>query len=273
VGKVTGKPVVVHFHDTTSYYPLSQKLSDRLLGGFTDAYIAVSKSVRDCWAHRCGIDPKRIKVMYNCTSIAEFQSPDAGRVAAQKIALGIPAGDRVIGTVTRLFEEKGTRYLLYAAAIVLGSIPAATFVVVGDGPMRAELQELSCRLGIQAKVKFTGYTEDVASILSTFDIMVLTSHAAEGGSPLPVIESMAMGRTVIVTDVVEIIENGRTGIVIPPRDPALLADAITFLLGNPSEAHRLGCNARKAAQVYDAARYVQNLGRIYSSLLARNEGK
>lgn len=272
VRAITGVPVLVHFHDTNPWYPLVQRIADRLLGRFTDGYLAVSNSARDCWAPRCGVDPASVAVLQNCVSLEEFAPADPSEVARQRSALGIDPAWRVVGTVARLFEGKGVRYLLEAAPMVLQSFPNTLFLIVGDGPMRRELESLSDRLGIRERVVFLGFVEKVASVVCTFDLEVLTSSAE--GSPLTVLEAMAMARPIVATTVFEIIEDGVTGLLVPPRNPELLAEKIVYLLGQGEVAARLAQNARAVAEAHDVRHYVRKLEKIYDSLLAtRRNGR
>jgi glycosyltransferase involved in cell wall biosynthesis len=267
-GMITGVPMVVHFHDTRDYYPLIQQVSDRLLGRFASAYLAVSQSAKVCWARRYRIDAERIKVLPNCTSLDEFIEPDTEQIDCERRHWGIAAETRIVGTVTRLFEGKGTEYLLQAAPTVLKAFPDTAFVIVGDGPRREELQEFAQQLGIQEHVVFTGYTKRIAPLLGMFDVKVLTSHHSEG-SPLSVIEAMAMGKPVIVTDIVDTVEDGVDGIVIPPRNAAVLAEKIVYLFSNRDEARRLGAAARKAARRFDVKNCVRTLEEVYEACQAR----
>lgn len=267
-GLITGVPVVVHFHDTSPYYPLVQRLSDRLTKGMTDVYLAVSNSARRLWASRYNLDDARITVMQNCTSLREFASPTPLEIEAEKSRLGIAPDYKVVGTVTALFPRKGTRYFLEAAPTVLEKFPKTKFVIVGDGPLRAELEELASELGLDEHVVFVGYAENVAPILGTFDVNVLSSIAAEG-LPLTILEAMAMGKSIVVTDIIEVIEDGVNGLVVPIENAAALAEKITCLLGDEAEAKRLGSNAKESAVKYDVKTYVQELGRVYDSLVAR----
>ncbi|MEW6366883.1 MAG: glycosyltransferase [Acidobacteriota bacterium] len=264
---ITGVPAIVHFHDTNPYYPLVQRITDRLLAPVGARYLAVSSAVRDFYARRCGLDAGKMDVLYNCYSADEFQpaSPDA--VSAQRQRLGIPAGYRVVGTVTRLHEEKGNRYFVEAMPRIFAASPKTAFLIVGDGPLRADLEKLAAAFGVGDHVKFTGYTEDVASILGTFDVSVMAS-IREGGSPLPVIEAMAMGKPVVVTDLVEIVEDGVAGFVVPPSDPEALAERVLRLLKDPDEASRMGQRALQAAQKFTIQNYMRRLEAIYDEVLA-----
>ena len=268
-GLITGVPVLLHFHDTNPSYPWIQRLSNGLLRGSAAAYLAVSNQARDLWARRGRLDRDGIVVMHNCTSLEEFRPPDAADLEAERERLGIEPDLKIVGAVARLFETKGIRYLLQAVPCVLEAFPDTIFVVVGDGPLKPELVSLTAELGVQQNVRFVGYVENVARALGTFDIKVLPS-IHEGGSPLPVLEAMSMGKPIIVTDTVEVIQDGFSGIVVPPGDPRALADKIAYLLGNEEEAKRLGANARARSTEYDVAHYVSRLGQIYDSLLLDN---
>ncbi len=263
---LTGTPALVHFHDTTPNYPFIQRLSDRVLRPCADVYLAVSSTVRDCWARRCGLPPSQVLVMRNCVDLSAFSGGKDG--ATEKARLGIPPDAPVIGTVTRLFEEKGTRYLIEALPAILAQAPRARCVIVGDGPLRQELQELAQARGVAAALVWTGFTDDVASVLGTFDIFALTSVFAEGGCPLPVIEAMALAKPVVVTDMVEIVEHDVNGRVVPARRADRLAEEIRALLARPDERLRLGEAGQVKSRSYDVRSYVRQLGQIYEALVA-----
>jgi glycosyltransferase involved in cell wall biosynthesis len=169
--------------------------------------------------------------------------------------------------VCRLFPEKGTTHLLDAFRMVALRFPDTVLVVVGDGPLRRQLQEQARRLKIEGQVVFTGYLREVALTMAAFDILAFTSTGVEAGSPLPVLEAMALGKAIVSTDVVEVIEDGQTGLLVPTEDPRALARGITRLLENPGEAERLAGCARANAPRYEVGNYVQELDRIYQSLL------
>lgn len=266
--RLAGVPSLIHFHDTSTNYPAVQKLSDRLLGRMGDAHLAVSRSVRRCWAARVGLAEERIRVLYNCAPLYDFRCPSLARVRESRIRLGIPPDARVVGSVTRLFPEKGTRYLVEAMPHVLARCPDAWCVVVGDGPQRRELEALTRRLGIAGRVHFLGYREDVEPVLAAFDVNVLASRF-EGGSPLPVLEAMAMERPVVATDLVEIVEDGVTGLLVPPGDVARLGEAVVAVLTDPVLAGQMASRARRAVERFDVKPYVAELGEVYDALVAR----
>ena len=151
----------------------------------------------------------------------------------------------------------------------LASLCPAIPYQVGDGSLRSELEDLAFRLGLQDKVVFTGYLEDVRLALGTFDVNVLPSIAGEGFG-LTILEGMAMGKPAVVTDMVEIIHDGIDGLVVPRGDSEALAARIAYLLGNEDEAKRLGSAAREKSTQYDSQPYAERLGQTYDALLLRN---
>lgn len=270
---LTGVPVLIHLHDTNTYYPLVQRLADRMLARFTDRGIAVSHVVKKFWiegGRLKGLNPERIDVMYNCVDLDDFASPPQVDINHQKAMLGIDHQSKVVGTITRLYETKGNRYLLEAAPIILKKIPNVVFLIVGDGPLKSDLAEQARRLGIEKQVIFTGFRNDVSKVLATFDIKVLSSYAAEG-MPLTILEAMAMGKAIVTTDIVEIIKHGETGLCVARKDAKAMAGAIISLLENVSLAEGLGQAAKKASRDFEVNDYVRRLEGIYEEMVAEKD--
>jgi glycosyltransferase involved in cell wall biosynthesis len=266
---LTGTPVLVHFHDTSPYYPWVQKVADLILARFTDAAIAVSNSVkRFCIENgrAWGMDPGKIVVVPNCVSLNEFQISDPADTLTEKKRLGVDPASKIVGTVTRLYDSKGNRYLLEAAAKVLKIFPNTKFLIVGDGPLRQDLVEFSRQLGIKDHVIFTGFCNNVVKLLATFDIKIFTSWGVDGGTPLAVLEAMAMGKAIVATNIIEIIEDGVTGLLVPPKDSGAIARQVISLLRDEDLGKRLGTNARAESRKYGVDPYVRKLEIIYDNL-------
>jgi glycosyltransferase involved in cell wall biosynthesis len=270
---ITGTPVLVHFHDTSPYYPWVQRVADLILARFTDAAIAVSNSVkRFCIesGRAWGMEQSKIVVVPNCVSLKDFQISDPTEILTEKNRLGIDPGSKIVGTVTRLYDYKGNRYLLEAAAEVLKIFPNTLFLIVGEGPLRQDLEELSRRLGIKDHVIFAGFCDNVAKLLATFDIKVFSSWGAEG-TPLAVLEAMAMGKAIVATNIIEIIEDGVTGLLVPPKDSAAIARQVIALLRDEDLAKKLGANAQTESRKYNVDDYVRKLEAIYEGLIFKSK--
>lgn len=157
-----------------------------------------------------------------------------------------PRQGLVVGTVGRLDSVKGHRYLLEAAREVLGTKNGVIFDIVGDGPLKDELEKFSVDLGISEHVRFWGFRDDAQAIIDSMDVFVLPS--LHEGIPYALLEAMALSKAVVCSNVgglKEVISNGKDGVLVPPEEAQTLADAILWLLSNFDHAKVLGENARK----------------------------
>jgi glycosyltransferase involved in cell wall biosynthesis len=172
----------------------------------------------------------------------------------------------VVGNVARLAEQKGQRDLIAAARAVLERHPDARFVVAGDGELRAELEALARPL--DERFTFLGERDDVPDLLASFDVFAYPSRFE--GLCLAVIEAQAAGVPVVATPVGGIVENvvdGETGLLVPPNDPAALADAILRLLDEPELGQRLAERARlRVLERYARERMVERTLALYDSI-------
>lgn len=261
--------VIVHAHDDDSKYPFHQKVADYLLSPFTDRAIAVSESVKEAAVTKRRIPGEKVFVLHNGIYLDTFSDPGKERVEKERIRLGIKPDHPVIGAVGRLGVEKGIRYLLQAAVKVLTVSPGTVFLLAGDGPLLEDLKNLSQRLGIGKNVVFAGYCQDVPAVLSIVDI-VATPSLTEG-SPLAVLEAMAMGKPIVASNVggiKEILKDGETGLLVPSEDPSALAEKILHLIGNSQEARELGKRAREESGKYDIHLHARKIEKHYFDLIA-----
>jgi glycosyltransferase involved in cell wall biosynthesis len=183
--------------------------------------------------------------------------------------LNIPAGAPIVAVLSRLNDLKGISYFLDAVPLVLAQFPAARFLVIGDGAKRAELEEYATRNGSSQRTIFTGFRMDVPELLKEISISVLPS-LSEGLSNV-LIESMASGVPVVATSVggnPEIVEDGLTGLLVPPRDVNALAGAITNLLRDANRAASMGATGRqRITSRFSLSRAVDETQQLYVSLL------
>lgn len=164
---------------------------------------------------------------------------DAGTRTRQRQELGLPADCRVIGTIGNLNRFKGHTYFLRAAGRIKEQVRDAKFLLVGrrletDPRCWEELQQLTAELGLKDDVIYAGFREDVPNILSALDVFVLSSVLES--CPIVLLEAMAMKVPVVTTDVgaaAELVLDGQTGFVVPPRDPEALAGAVLACLRKP----------------------------------------
>jgi glycosyltransferase involved in cell wall biosynthesis len=177
-----------------------------------------------------------ISLIYNGVDLARYDEPEV--CCTLQAEYGIPAGAPVVGVVARLEPEKGHPTLLDAWPLVLASVPNAHLLIVGEGSQREALEEQAANL---ASVHFTGRRDDVPAVTAALDVAVLPSYREAQG--LSILEAMALARPVVasaVGGIPEMVEDGRTGLLVPPRDPEALAAAITRLLLDHPFADTLG---------------------------------
>jgi len=168
-----------------------------------------------------------------------YRTDDAARRSVRK-ELGIDEDQPLIGAVGNLYPVKGHTYLLKAMAIVKEKYPHAMLVIAGRGEILDQLREEASGLGIKEKVVFLGFSEKIPAFLQGLDIFALPSLSE--GLPLSVLEAMAAGKPVIATNVggiSEVLNDGYAELLVPPRNPDVLAEKILLLLRNPELANRL----------------------------------
>jgi glycosyltransferase involved in cell wall biosynthesis len=182
--------------------------------------------------------------------------------------LGLEAGSTLVGIVARLQAVKGHQFFIEAAARVLRSRREVHFVLVGDGPLRTEIENQAAALGITDHVHMLGDRADVSRLVGAFDLLVLAS--LHEGLPNAVMEAMAAGVQVVATSVggtKELIADGVTGYLAPPSDSAALADRIEFALGD--EIHRkeiVSAARRRITSAFGIERMVESVETLYQEL-------
>ena len=203
-------------------------------------YIAVSHALAEEMA-RWGISREKITVIHNGIDPEPFE-----KAAGQRSFSRTERGRLVVGTVARLVSQKGVDLFLQAAVRLAVRYPAMRFRIVGDGPERENLYRLALRLGLLNRMVFTGHSDDIAAELALMDIFVLPSLSE--GLGVSLLEAFASGCAVVaarVGGVPEVVEDGHTGLLVPPADGAALAAAVAGLVENPENAARLARNARE----------------------------
>jgi glycosyltransferase involved in cell wall biosynthesis len=184
-----------------------------------------------------------ISLIYNGVDLARYNAQAACPTLLGEYA--IPDGTPIVGVVARLEPEKGHPTLLEAWPAVLASVPSAHLLVVGEGSQRELLEAQTASLGLVngtgSSITFTGRRDDVPAVTAALDVAVLPSYREAQG--LSILEAMALSRPVVasaVGGIPEMIDDGRTGLLVAPRDPGALAAAILRLIGDPALAERLG---------------------------------
>ncbi len=263
---ITKMPVICHCHvsDARRDKKKWQLVMDHLLRRFIDKTIFCSEESIHSNLKVKNIRTEKMKLIYNSIDLKRFNRCSTKRVA--EIREKIKAKQYMVGTVARLSEEKGVKYFIEAAANINND--NITFLIVGDGPLKYQLVELSHRLCIQERVIFVGYQECIIPYLCCMDIVVFPSLYE--GLPIVLLEAMAMEVPIIATDVdgfKEVIKDGQTGLLVPVKDPTRLAEKITFLLENRNLALSLAQNAREIVEHFDSPKMILQIEDVYGEVL------
>ena len=175
----------------------------------------------------------------------------------------------MVGTVANFKTHKRLDRLLLAAERVRVEIPDVRFVLVGQGPLEADLRRLASERGLNDTVIFTGFREDAPRVASTFDVFALASEYE--GLSIALIEALALGKPSVVPRVgglAEVIEDGRQGLLVDRGDVAELSNGIVRLLRDPELRAQMGEAGRARARVFDIRRAVTRMETVYAELLA-----
>jgi len=193
-----------------------------------------------------------------------------GRLRAE---LGVRADQPLIGIVARLVPIKAHEIFLEAAVRIRAEAPDATFLIIGDGERRAELESLARQLGIAEVTRFLGWRGDMREVYADLDVVTLCSN--NEGSPVALIEALAAARPVVSTHVggvPNVVQDGESGLLVPPGDPAALAEGVVALLRDPARAAELGRAGRLGVYPrHSSGRLVQDIAHLYLEL-AREKG-
>ena len=225
--------------------------------------IAVSEEVKARYAEDLSVPARKLVVVRNGILVPP-PGPAADAALRADMLRGRP--DYLVFTPARLHPQKGHAILLAAAA----QVPEATFVLAGDGPLRAELEQQTRALGVADRCVFLGYRADVPALLAAADLVVLPSLFE--GLPVSVLEAMAAQRPVVATAIGgtdEAITHDQTGVLVPAGDSTALAAAIRRMRADPALAQRLAAAGRQRVErEFSSARTATEVMKVYDQVMA-----
>ena len=265
---LTGRPCVCSLRATRA---LTRR--ERIWVPLVRQFLAVSEATRQAYVE-AGIPTHRIQTVLDGVDLERFAPSTNG--AAPPLS-GIPADPHrlTVGLVSRLIPAKGVREFLHAARRVVDQWPQVRFVLVGGDPTPGEphLKEwnaLTETLELSGHVLFTGWRADLETITPLFDVAVQSSIYWEGWG-MSLLEAMACGKPVVATrigGVPEVVEEGKTGLLVPPGDSPALAEALLRLLRDPALRTRMGeAGRRRAERLFDQRRQVEQITAVYDNIL------
>ena len=222
--------------------------------------------------------PEKLRYLGNGIDVDRFKSDHLDSTAQQKLrkSLGIPeTANLIIGTIGRLTRKKGSAYLIEATAKLLPEFPNLHVLVIGaqlntdPEPFQTELIERIHTLGIKEHVTLTGERQDIPELLSLLDIFTLPTFTHEG-LPRSILEAMSMSLAIVATDIRgcrEAVVHGKTGLIVPPKNSDMLAEALRKLLSHPELRQAYGKAGRERVQAeYDEEIVFQRLTVFYQEL-------
>ncbi len=266
VGRLCRVPVVIAHEHTWSYRgdPLRKWLDGHVIGRLASRFIAVSSLDAERMVSLEGVSADKIVMIPTCH--VPRSSTEYSDVRSE---IGIGATVPLVAVISILRPQKALSVLLDAFADVVKHIPDAHLVVAGYGPCLKGLERQASDLGLTAQIHFLGRRLDVDAILSTADVAAMSSDFE--GTPLVAFECMA-SRTPLVATAVgglpDVVEHGQTGLLVAPRDPAALAQALVAVLSDPAGRQRMGAAAGERLSDFTLEATVRRFATLYEGLAA-----
>jgi glycosyltransferase involved in cell wall biosynthesis len=258
------RPAIVYTeHNSWNCYSRPTRLANAATYPLDDAHFAVSAA-----AARSAVGPLRrgVEVLTHGIDIEAVAGHRAERDAKRR-ELGIGPDTIVVITVANLRHEKAYDVLLDAAAQAIGNRSDLLFLSVGQGPLAAEMEERRIRLGLGDRFRFLGFRRDVHDLLAAADVFCLASR--NEGLPVALMEAYAAGLPVVATRVgglPEVVEDGRSGLLVAPEDPGALAEAILAVAADEARRGKMGRRASELGRRFDAQVPVRRLEAMYEEL-------
>jgi glycosyltransferase involved in cell wall biosynthesis len=274
IARLAGVPVTIetpHVRESWRHgWIKGSYVIDRMVGRFVTTYIAVSAANAGYLSNEKQLPLDKIITIRPGTSLDRFH-PDRKAPPGLAGSLNIEEDAPIVLVLARLEPQKGHRILLDAWKSVTAAFPAARLVCLSDGSLREQLQAQVAALGIGSSVHFIGYQPEAADWVALAAFTVLPSFYE--GLPGAAIESLAGGRAVVATLVdgtTEIVLSGKTGLLVPPGEPAPLSSAICRLLASPELARSLGRAGRRLVEEhFSERRHVMENEAVYERALRR----
>ena len=266
LGRLAGVPAVVAHEQTWSYegQPLRRFLDGYVIGRLATRFVSVSTADQRRMIEIEHVPEKKTLTIPN--AYIPRPTPGDGDLRGD---LGIPADAPLVGTVCQLRPQKRLDVLVEAFGHVAERVPAAHLAIVGEGPWREELERRISAAGIEDRIHAPGTRTDLTTIFRAYDVAVMSSDFE--GLPLFALECVAH-RVPLVTTAVgglpDLIDDGRTGVLVPPRDPRALGDALAGMLEDPARREAMAEAAHGRLADFTIDRVAERFGRLYDELLA-----
>jgi len=273
--RAAGVPCIVHTVQGFAFHEFSSRVSvlvigflERIASLVTDEIIFVNHHDRVVAAQLKLAPRDKMVTIHNGIDLTVINpgdpSGDSRRPAASD------SNGAVVGMVARLWEQKAPQDFIRSIPVVLRELPDAKFMVIGDGHLRPQLEQLTAQLRIADNVRFLGWRKDVRDLLKQLDVFVLPSLWE--GLPVSILEAMASGKPVVASDIKgnnELVVHGETGFLVPPGQPDKIGESVLKLLKNRTLAQKMGLKGyRRVKEKFDINDTIGKINREYDTLLA-----
>lgn len=274
--RLAGVPAVVHTVHGWSFNPSQTPPAravfvnlERAAARVTDRLICVAAADRETGISLGIGRPEQYRIVRSGIDVEAFRASPEGRARVRR-ELGLAEDEVVAGTIANFKPQKAPLDFVAAAAAARARDPRLRFVFVGDGELRYEVERAVASAGLTDAVRLLGWRDDVRDVLSALDIFLLTSLFE--GLPRALLQAMAAGLPAVVTDTggtAEVVDPGRTGLLVRPGDAAGAARAVVELAADPARRVRMGGAARsRLGPEFDARTMLAAVESIYEELLA-----
>lgn len=274
-------PIISSFYGRLAINSLLLKIEDwtRLITLRLCTHVFANAQAQQADLQRWRIPARRVSILPSFVDTAQITPATSQQRLAARARLGIAPEQPVIATIARLSQNKGHRYLLEALPQILGALPDLLYLVPGegdsewhgDGGFRTVLEQQAAALGLGDHVRFLGYYPELRTILDATDAVV--SPSLREGMQVSLIEAMAAGKPIVATAIggtPDAVLHGETGLLVPPADPAALAEAVVALWRDPARMAQMGMAARQRAETLFDTRVIANQVRdVCAKVVAR----
>jgi glycosyltransferase involved in cell wall biosynthesis len=266
-GRLTRTPVVVAHEQTWSYEgdPVRKLLDGLVIGRMADVLVAVSTRDQERMIALEHVPARKTRFIPNAFIPPAGNAP----IGDLRAELGIGPDVPVAGTLAVLRPQKAIDVLIDAFAIVSERMPDARLVIAGYGPMLETWQAHATERGLDGRVHWLGMRNDQAVVLGGLDVAAMSSDFE--GTPLFAFECIAASTPMVATDVGglrDIFDSGTSGLLVPPRDPAAMADALESLLRDPERRRAVAASAHARLSEFTIERAVERVEALYDELLS-----
>ena len=273
--KLAGVPIIIHTPHghiffgyfgsfKTKIFIILEKLASRI----TDIIVALTNREKEDHIRLRIANKDKFIVIPSGVELNKFKEVPYNEKQNLKRELGIPENALIIGTVGRLEPVKGPEFLIEAAKYIIPKHPNTYFLFAGDGHLKKNLEKKASDLGIKNNIIFLGWRNDIAKIISVYDIFVLPSLNEGMGRVL--VEAMALGKPIVASNaggIPDLVTHGKNGFLVPPKDPRELANYIQILLEDGEKREKMGMAGKDMVKNFSKEKTVGKIAELYKELM------